>query len=134
MSCARSLGSLLTCGFPTRGLSLFCFFNFASGAFHKLTGDSLIVLEGTVGRCCQKVTDTINSLPYTKSKRKRTPQNQNTLHRNLFLPIGHVDIEKKNQSSTKEIPQSDKKFPNECIQNIKNYWPMKKTTMKLMSL
>lgn len=41
---------------------LICLRFFATGAFHKLIGDSVNVSECTVGRCCRAVTDAINSL------------------------------------------------------------------------
>lgn len=101
MSCTRSLGSLLTCGFPTLGLSLF-FFYFATGAFHKLTGDSLIVLEGTVGRYCRAVTNTINSLLYTKLKRKRTPQNQTLCIGIYFFQLGMLISKRKPKAAPRK--------------------------------
>lgn len=41
---------------------LICLRFFATGAFHKLIGDSVNGSECTVGRCCRAMTDAINSL------------------------------------------------------------------------
>lgn len=75
-------------------LQLFvCLRFFATGAYHKLIGDSLNVSESTADRCCRSITEAILHVRkqfIVFSERWWSPENKATIHQNCRYVISRI--------------------------------------------